>query len=402
MHVASVLPPELFDESIDHLWDDPKSLAACALTCRDWIGTSRLHLFRTVRIQNASQCARFEALLQSTPAIARCVRRFTVSAEYKGVDEAGRSVEDDAWVNAVGGFVHRLERVTTIGLSRVRWHALLPETQAAFVDRFAHVRTLFLFEVRFEASRDVLDFLGAFPALNELYFHGVAWNKESPAPLGAPADETAIQAIRQAKECMHLSYLFLDSRSSPTLVTEWLLSHPSEQHLRTIQLCWREIENMKVVGDLLHASGASLERLLVEFPSGVPEEAVLDNQISLVHNTGLRSVRFGGLDAKAAASQGFMSNQLFPWVTAMISQISSPQLEEISFEFEITSVADLLSLDWSRIDHDLSREEYKGLLVYFFVVCQDMTPKVEKEIRNLIADRLHGLCERGTLCVSCV
>ncbi|TFY64970.1 hypothetical protein EVJ58_g2276 [Rhodofomes roseus] len=319
MHVASVLPPELFDESIDHLWDDPKSLAACALTCRDWIGTSRLHLFRTVRIQNASQCARFEALLQSTPAIARCVRRFTVSAEYKGVDEAGRSVEDDAWVNAVGGFVHRLERVTTIGLSRVRWHALLPETQAAFMDRFAHVRTLFLFE-----------------------------------------------------------------------------------HLRTIQLCWREIENMKVVGDLLHASGASLERLLVEFPSGVPEEAVLDNQISLVHNTGLRSVRFGGLDAKAAASQGFMSNQLFPWVTAMISQISSPQLEEISFEFEITSVADLLSLDWSRIDHDLSREEYKGLLVYFFVVCQDMTPKVEKEIRNLIADRLHGLCERGTLCVSCV
>ncbi|KAH9928087.1 uncharacterized protein B0H18DRAFT_1001337 [Fomitopsis serialis] len=356
MRAASVLPPELFDESIDHLWDDPKSLAACALTCRSWVGTSRLHLFRTVRIQNADQCARFAALLQSAPVIAQCVRRFTVSAEYKGVDESGRP------------FLHKLERVTTIGLSRVRWHTLLPETQAAFFKFFARVRTLFMFEVRFEASRDVLDFLGAFPALNELYFHGVAWNKESPALLNAPSDETAIQATRREKECMHLSYL-----------------HPSEQHLRTIQLCWREIENMKLVGDLLHASGAALERLLVEFPSGVPRKVRHrpNNQISLVHNTGLRSVRFGGLDAKAAASQGFMSNQLFPW-------------------FEITSVADLLSLDWARIDRDVSREEYKGLLVYFFVVCQDMTPKAEKEIRNLIADRLHGLRERGTLCVSCV
>ncbi|KZT69839.1 hypothetical protein DAEQUDRAFT_726152 [Daedalea quercina L-15889] len=402
MPAASVLPPELYDEAIDHLRDDPKALAACMLTCRGWVGTSRLHLFHTVRLRNAGQCARFAALLRSAPAITRCVRRFSVSAEYKGVDGAGRPVEDDAWVDAVGGFVRQLQHATTFGLSRVRWHALLPETRAAFVECFARVRMLFLFEVRFEASRDVLDFLGAFPGLDELYFHGVAWDRESPALQDAREDATATQAIRGAKACMQLSYLFLDPRSSPTLVTEWLLSHPSEQHLRTIQLCWREIENMKLVGDLLHASGASLERLLVEFPSGVPQSAVLNDQINLAHNTGLRSVRFGGLDAKAAASQGFMSNQLFPWVTAMVSQINSPQLEEISFEFEITSVADLLSLDWARIDRDLSREEYKGLAVFFYVVCQDMSQNVEKDIRNLIADRLHGLRERGALCVSCV
>ena len=274
MHAASLLPPELYDEAIDHLWNDPKSLAACALTCRSWVGTSRLHLFRTVRIQNAHQCASFAALLKSAPVIARCVRRLTISADYKGIDAGGRPVEDDAWVDNVGAFVHLLVNATTLGLSRVRWHALRPETREAFVECFARVRTLFLFEVRFAASRDVLDFLGAFPALNELYFHGVAWDAESPPLLDAPTAETAVPTEHKARECMQLSYLFLDPRSSPTLVTEWLLRHPSEQHLRTIQLCWLEVENMKLVGDLLHASGAALERLLVEFPSGVPESGV--------------------------------------------------------------------------------------------------------------------------------
>ena len=273
MH-AALLPPELHDQVIDHLWNEPKSLAACAQTCRSWVGTSRLHLFRTVRTQNARQCTSFAALLASTPVIARCVRRLTISADYNGVDAAGSPIEDDAWVNEAGAFVRLLVNATTLGLSRLRWHALRPDTQKTFMEYFARVRTLFLFEVRFAASRDVLNFLGAFPSLNELYFHGVAWDAETPPLLDAPTAETAVPTEHKARECMQLSYLFLDPRSSPTLVTEWLLRHPSEQHLRTIQLCWREVENMKLVGDLLHASGAALERLLVEFPSGVPESGV--------------------------------------------------------------------------------------------------------------------------------
>lgn len=283
MPATHLLPPELYDQAIDHLWDDPKSLSACVLTCRGWVATSRLHLFRTVRIQNERQCARFAVLLARSPFLARCVGSLTLSAEYKGVDAAGCPVEDDAWINTAGAFVRLLANVKTISLSRVRWHALRQETQEAFVECFARVRLLTLFEVRFAASRDVLDFLGAFPVLNELYFHGVAWGRESLAPLDAAVAEKALKTVQREKECMQLSYLFLDPRSSPTLVTEWLLSHPSE-HLRTIQLCWREVENMKLVGDLLHASGAALERLVVAFPSGVPEAGAVSGMSSMGSN----------------------------------------------------------------------------------------------------------------------
>ncbi|KAF9817805.1 hypothetical protein IEO21_03147 [Rhodonia placenta] len=380
------LPPELFDEAIDHLWDDPTTLRACSLTCRAFVPTARLHIFRTIRIQGAGHCDRFRALLATAPGIACCVRRLTICAAYKGVDAEGRALEDDAWVNTIAAVLPQLTRITTLGIARVRWNALLAETQCAFAELFRQVQTLFLFEVRFLASGDVLDFLSAFPVL-------------TPLPLAI--QHPGYMEARKEQERMQLSYLFLDPKSSPTLVTEWLLRHPSEQHLRSIQLCWREIDNMKGVGDLLHASGASLERLSIEFPAGVPEEAVLKNQISLVHNTGLRSVHFGGL--KVAVARTFLSNHLFPWVTAMLSQIRSTHLQEIIFELELNTVRDLLSLDWARIDRDLSREEFKGLTVIFYVSCNDtIIGKAVKDVQKGISDCLPGFRERGTLCVSCI
>lgn len=280
------LPPELVDEALVHLWDDPKALKACSLTCRAWVPTTRLHLFRTVLLSSLSCTARFTALLEQNPGIAHCVRKLSITAQYARPDDnagaanADRAIEDDAWVNACSGLLRTLGgtgRVHTLALSRMRWSTLEPGTRAAFAQLFRSVHTLFLFEVRFAASGDVLSFLDAVPQLDELYFHAVSWDRESAAP--PPMLGTGTVAVKPTKidgkkdkEKMHLTYLFLDPRSSPTLVTEWILSHPSEEKLRTIQLCWRELENTKALGDLLQASGSSLERLQIEFPAGVPEE----------------------------------------------------------------------------------------------------------------------------------
>ncbi|RDX43685.1 hypothetical protein OH76DRAFT_1299475, partial [Lentinus brumalis] len=44
------LPPELTDRVIDHLHDDPTSLAACSLVCSAWLPAARLHHFREVTV----------------------------------------------------------------------------------------------------------------------------------------------------------------------------------------------------------------------------------------------------------------------------------------------------------------------------------------------------------------
>lgn len=402
------LPPELFDETLDHLWDDIKTLRTCSLVCRSWVPTTRLHIFRTVRLSSEAACSQFSTLLENSPAIARCVRKLTISAQYAGVGADNRGIEDDAWVNASAEIARRLGqhgRVNTLALSRLRWTSLAQSTRDAYKAVFRGVKTLLLFEVRFHASGDVLEFLDAFPDLEELYFHAVSWDFESTTP-AAPAStaELISRSVSQEGDKMHLSYLFLDPRSSPTLVTEWILSHPSEQKLRTIQLCWRELDSTKALGDLLQASGSSLERLQVEFPSGIAEETVLHNHVSLIHNTSLRSLSFGGLDVTVDSSRTFLSSHLFPWVTLMLADLQSPFLREITFELETPDAKGLDGLDWSHIDAELSKREFSGLTVRFYVSCDSCTrgSKVEDDIRNAIIERLPGFKSRGTLRVSCI
>ena len=393
------VPPELCDQTIDYLWDDFESLRACSLTCKDWLPGSRYHLFRNVRLRHSDDVTRFRALLASSPGIAPCVRKLSLSADYDGSEEDGAAREDDAWVNSAAELFPMLQHVTTLALARVRWHALSGDTRAAFAGLFKSVRQQFLFEVSFDASRDVVAFLSAFPALQELYFQAVSWAKDSPSPFDDPGAQPDMMLETSR---MQLSYLFLDPKSSPTLVTEWLLQRPDSQHLQTIQLCWRELSNTKAVGDLLQASGSSLESLQVEFPAGLSADAdastALQDDLSLAHNTGLRALHFGGLDVRA--SRGFVSQRLFPWVTVMLSQVRSRHLQEGSFALEIASVDDLLALDWARIDRDLSREEFHGLMVMFYVSCE--RGGVEKEVKREIAERLGGFQKRGTLCISCI
>ncbi len=390
MPSCAPIPPELCDQTIDYLWDDLDALRACSLTSKDWLPSSRFHLFRNVRLRDAEDVTRFRALLTSSPSIAHCVRKLSLSADYDRAAPDGNAREDDAWVNGAAELFPMLDQVTTLALARVRWHALSPETRAAFVKVSKSVRRLFLFEVSFDASCDVIAFLSAFPALRDLYFQAVSWKNDSPAPF----EELGTDAGGR----MQLSYLFLDPKSSPTLVTEWLLQRPEEQQLQSIQLCWRELENTQSVGGLLQASGSSLESLHIELPAGLSEDAVLQNNLSLAHNTGLRALHFGGLDVRA--SQSFVSNRLFPWVTTMLSQVRSRNLQEVSFALEIASVQDLLALDWVRIDTDLGREEFHGLMVMFYVSCEH--DGMEKDVRREISERLDGFQKRGTLCISCI
>ncbi|KAK7694031.1 hypothetical protein QCA50_003607 [Cerrena zonata] len=390
-----ILPPELIDETIDHLWDDHKALEACSLTSRSWVPSSRLHLFRTVRVRSAEDCIKLSALLQSSPIIAHCIRKLTIDAEYKGVDEDGTPSEDDSWVNEATGLLSKLRRVHTLALSRVKWTSLSYSTRNAFTSVFSTVKTLLLFEVQFHASGDVLRFLSRFPVLSELYFHGVSWDRETPPP--EPEDY-------HLGEHMDLTYLFLDPKSSPTLVTEWLLRHPSEKKLRTIQLCWREIENTETLGALLQSSGSDLECLRVEFPSGLSEEALLRNQLTLAHNTGLRTLHFGGLDVTAATARTLFSDRLFTWIAVMLGQVRSSLLREVVFELELPEVHDLQSLDWTRINRELSRPEFDGLLLRFYVNCtrRDRSPSLEAEILREVESRLPDFIEQGSLRVSCI
>lgn len=56
---AMRIPPEIVDQIIDYVHDDVKSLTACSLISRDWVPSTRLHLFAKLSLLSEDEVARF-------------------------------------------------------------------------------------------------------------------------------------------------------------------------------------------------------------------------------------------------------------------------------------------------------------------------------------------------------
>lgn len=67
--------PELCDQIIDHLHDDHKTLATCALVSRDWTAAARYHRFRTLLIKDGiDDHAKLGEALSGSIAVRHAVR----------------------------------------------------------------------------------------------------------------------------------------------------------------------------------------------------------------------------------------------------------------------------------------------------------------------------------------
>lgn len=85
----------------------------------------------------------------------------------------------------------------------------------------------------------------------------------------------------------------------------------------------------------------------------------------------------------------------------MLEDVHSPLLHEITFELETPNADSLDSLDWVHIDQELSRREFIGLTVRFYVNCKEGNA-VEDEVKKAIEEHLQGFSQRGVLRVSCI
>lgn len=88
----------------------------------------------------------------------------------------------------------------------------------------------------------------------------------------------------------------------------------------------------------------------------------------------------------------------------MLSNLHSPFLREITFELETPDVRGLHVLDWNRIDKELSKVEFTGLTVRFYVNSQagSRGDALTEEVRKALSEFLPGFAVRGNLRVSCI
>lgn len=74
------LPPEIWDQVIDHLWSDMKTLKICSLVCRTWYPSAHMHLFRSVKISPSSITKDLQILLH----LCHFIREITITSSGIG------------------------------------------------------------------------------------------------------------------------------------------------------------------------------------------------------------------------------------------------------------------------------------------------------------------------------
>jgi hypothetical protein len=70
--------PELTDQIIDHLHDDPSSLRNCALVARSWAPASQLHIFFSVNIKDDPTCRLLCDIISQSPHIGRYIHNIYI------------------------------------------------------------------------------------------------------------------------------------------------------------------------------------------------------------------------------------------------------------------------------------------------------------------------------------
>ncbi|GBE83251.1 hypothetical protein SCP_0502990 [Sparassis crispa] len=339
-----VLPPEIFDHIIDFLWDDPSALAACSLTCRTWLPTTRLHLFRSVTLGGAHHCAQLNALLDASAAastgIPRYIRELCILTPW--MDEHGH-------LNHLGQgltlLLPRLRAVQHLALANVLWNPSFSPTtkqeEECFLTFSPAVRTLRLSFVDFENPHDLLRFLSAYPQLRTVHMSNVSWG--SNAGLGAPSP-VVVPELGAGEKAIRIEDLtIVDTGQFQTAVEAMASLFLSPRFdLRLRRLHWGVYafaSRGPGFKNVLRRAGTHLEELQIALYS-LDTDAALPDDVTLAHNTRLASLHI--------VSNTFAGVRC-PWVPALLSTIASPRLSQIIFTFLGT-----VGVDWAHVDESLS------------------------------------------------
>lgn len=250
------VPQELLDQVIDHLWNDVKSLAACALTCHAFLSSARTHLFHDQRLTGAKCCARFELFLEACPDVTPYIRRLSVT-------EPMSTAYAQNWVNRIPALVARLERLETlelVGLHYVSLQRCTPDVLAAF----ARLTKLVFADVYFDHFLDVHTILAAACNSKDLRFYRIGWGNNTPPAYNTPPDPSRLQ----------LQKLVVDSWATSAILRAWLLpcAELGEVDIRTLMIRWRERDSTDLLNSLFAVCGPALQHLYVELPTTIEGE----------------------------------------------------------------------------------------------------------------------------------
>ena len=241
------LPPEILDDIVDLLQDNPNALKGCCLVSKSWIPRTRKHLFTKVKLITEEHVESWKAMF-SDPSTSPA--HF---ARSLGVGRAGAiaaaDAEADGWLSDFTHIVHLDVETPDIYLT---------ESEISLIPFHGFSQTIKSLRVK---SVDIpllliFDFILSSPLLEDLTVSGYRdWVDDSDGSDGPP---TFVQPWNPPTLTGSLGLFLMEGTKA---VVGRLLSIPGGIHFRKLTLMWHREEDLPSIIALVGGCFHTLEFL---------------------------------------------------------------------------------------------------------------------------------------------
>ncbi|KAK0464520.1 uncharacterized protein EV420DRAFT_1048485 [Desarmillaria tabescens] len=326
----SILPIEIWEQIIGSLNRyDRRSFCACCLVCRAWVPISRHYIYDEVFLLSSSQADKFlKSLYLEATEIGLYVNSLSL---HEGT---GRNPREHLWLSKALLTLSRcLPNITNLTIDCVVPDTFDPSSWAALLNGFPNVTSFSLLSARFTTPTEALQLIASFPRMTSLYVQRLDFIED---PRHVVTNSMIIPPPALSTLSVHQMYL-------PFLL-DWLTRHTVNIRSATFTSVYSA--NMESIGKFAHLLGPSLEHISLCEPETERSRPVFAAEcFNLAANTHLRSLDIDGMSAISG----------LPWLTDLLSQITSENLECVRFAIMAHAVDVLRKVPWSQVDHILSQ-----------------------------------------------
>ena len=390
----TLLPAELIDQVIDHLYDDIPSLQACCLTSRGFLPGARFHIFHDVLLSGPDRANAFVKLLEGSPHISSFVNFLGIKGDACHIYSKADYLDTVLPIIAPKLTQLRSLRMDKVTLAHASLGAL-----SALIYQFPALKELQISSVTFERFRDFAALIVAHPLLECLDLGHVWWKG----------------SIKSPSHWEHVFLSYLDSRSqlrrislndTASDVVDWISSHYRVLPVHTVTHGTIATCLFPQMTKFLNAIGSSLEHLTFSIE---PLSSPLDLRgLLYFYETCLILTQFSDLENAALISSNtrlcsltigpllLIHRTSYAWIPILLSQVTSRNIKEISFNLVWNRLEILEAMELERIQDVLTKDVFRGLDKVVFRIMGSVDPV---EGGRGIRRRMDRLAGRGRLVV---
>ncbi|KAF8962205.1 hypothetical protein BDZ97DRAFT_2076541 [Flammula alnicola] len=295
------------------------------LVCKNWLYSSRFHLFSRVRLFSFN----IDIALDILPAPQSTIPSYICWLE---INNYAGLFANDAFVS-----LPPLSALVRLTLRDIPWNSLSASAKGNLHSLSRNLTTLQLHCIYFESFSQQLELIASAPLLETLFLGTVVCDKDLDDP------STQLRAPRLRRLAIG------GSASTPSLL-RWLLSaSQSVSSIHTLSLTiGLHLHDVKPLSTYIRAFGPSLENLAISVYSGLLEgnnnviiQNMLSDELDLRKNTSLRTISFPGISLLRNSGCSKSSN----WVRSILSKVSSRAIERVSFSLKMKTPDELVPFD---------------------------------------------------------